>query len=88
MKFEEPEYCKDIVRLDKTQKFRLLTKSEIEVEQQKLILQTAEEHKVSKTLARMLLIKSGWDTATVAKKLEEDPEYVLHTFNIRESQPD
>ena len=38
MKFEEPEYCKDIVRLDTTKKFRLLSMSEIEIEQQKSIL--------------------------------------------------
>ena len=87
IKIEEPEEFKDIVRLDTAKKFRLLTMAEIEVEQQKLILQTAEEQQVSKTLARMLLIKNGWDPAKVAKSLAEDPEYVFHTFNFRVSQP-
>ena len=87
VKFEEPEEFKDIVRLDNSRKFILLTSAQIEVEQQKLILETAEEQEVSKTLARMLLIKNGWDKGKVAKKLEEDPEYVFHTFNFRVGAP-
>ena len=43
IKIEEPEEFKDIVRLDNSKKFRLLTAAQIEVEQQKLILETAEE---------------------------------------------
>ena len=72
IKIEEPEEFKDIVRLDNKPKFRPMTMAEIEVEQQKLITETVEEQGVSKTLARMLLIKNGWDTAKVAKKLEEE----------------
>ena len=43
IKIEEPEEFKDTVRLDNSKKFRLLTAAQIEVEQQKLILETAEE---------------------------------------------
>ena len=87
IKIEEPEEFKDIVRLDNTQKFRPLNMTEIEVEQQKRIAETAEEQGVTKTLARMLLIKNGWDSAKVAKKLEEEPDYVFRTFNFKPSEP-
>ena len=43
IKIEEPEEFKDIVRLDNKEKFRLLSMTEIEVEQQKRIAETAEE---------------------------------------------
>ena len=35
----------------------------------------------------MLLIKNGWDSAKVAKKLEEEPDYVFRTFNFKPSEP-
>ena len=43
----------------------------------------AKEHKISKTIAQMLLIKNSWNVESIAKLLTDDNDYIEKTFGFK-----
>ena len=67
-------------------KYTLLESSQIEQEIIKRVNALAKEHKLTKTLAQMLLIKNDWDVEKIPNQLIENKDYIEKTFNFKVGQ--
>ena len=67
-------------------KYTLLESSQIEQEIIKRVNTLAKEHKLTKTLAQMILIKNDWDVEKISNQLIENKDYIEKTFNFKVGQ--